>query len=88
MISTNLGSDEEVSSNNAINITGTNNYAIVYASKGGVYIGVSNDFKAIFGQKVITEQNLQVDYEFALTSIQFSGPSGAYSIVDGTYRIR
>lgn len=73
----------------AIVVKNTGNSGVFYASKGMIEPGNGNTYKELtaWGIKLINQST--IDYQTGLSSTLFSsGPSGAYSLVKGTYQVK
>ena len=73
----------------AIEIGNTGNSGVFYASKGILEPGNNNNFKELTAWQIKLTNNSTINYEIGLSSSLFtSGPSGAYSLVKGTYQVK
>lgn len=73
----------------SIAVNNTGNSGVFYASKGIIEPGNHNSYKELTAWGIKMINNSTIDYETGLSSVLFSsGPSGAYSLVGGTYQIK
>ncbi len=73
----------------AIVVSNTGNSGFLYADKGIIQPGNSNDYKELTAWGIAIFSNSTVNYESGLASAFFSsGPSGSYSVVKGTYQLK
>lgn len=81
--------DSRTNGLDAIAVNSNGNTGVYYASTGIVNPGTGNSFKALTAWKIKLINSSTIDYETGLSSTLFtSGPSGAYSLVKGTYQIK
>lgn len=73
----------------AIVVSNTGNSGVYYASKGIIEPGNHNNYKELTAWGIKMINNSTIDYQTGLSSTLFSsGPSGAYSLVKGTYQVK
>lgn len=73
----------------AIDVNNTGNTAVLYADKGIIEPGNSNNFKELTGWKIELTNSSTISYETGLSSSLFtSGPAGSYSLIKGTYQVK
>lgn len=73
----------------AIAVNNSGNTATLYADKGIIEPGNSNNFKELTAWKIKLTNSSTISYETGLSSTLFSsGPSGAYSLIKGTYQVK
>lgn len=74
---------------NAIHVQQQGNTGVLYSNLGKIRVEQQNNFTEISAWKLSLGQQLIISYNQGLASTFFSsGPSGAYSIVKGTYQIK
>ncbi len=73
----------------AIDFQNGANSTFVYASKGIVQPGNSNNFKELTAWQIRLANNAQISYESGLVNAFFTaGPSGTFSIIKGSYQLK
>lgn len=73
----------------AITVNNTGNQVVLYAGNGIINIGNTNNFEQLTAWKLTLSNGSKVDYNSGFSSLFFtSGPSGAYSLIKGTYQFR
>ncbi|MCR4305956.1 MAG: hypothetical protein NUV73_02645, partial [Candidatus Daviesbacteria bacterium] len=83
------GFDSRNNGESAIVVNSNGNTGVYYASNGIIEPGTGNSFKELTAWKIKLINNSIIDYETGLSSVMFtSGPSGAYSLVKGTYQVK
>jgi hypothetical protein len=81
--------DSRTNDISAISVNSNGNTGVYYAAKGIIEPGTGNTFKELTAWKIRLVNNSTIDYEQGLSSSLFtSGPSGAYSLVKGTYQVK
>lgn len=72
----------------AIVVNQQGNSGILYANLGEIEINQQNEFTEVTAWKLYIHQQVIVNYDTGLAGSFFtSGPSGAYSIIKGTYKV-
>lgn len=81
--------DSTSNNQDSISVNSNGNTGVYYASKGIIAPGTGNSFKELTAWKIRLINSSTIDYETGLSSVIFtSGPSGAYSLVKGTYQVK
>ena len=81
--------DSIASGSNAINTGNSTFSGIFYAPKGKISLPNSSQFKEITAYQLILGNSSQLTYDSGMASTVFSsGPSGAFSLVKGSYQIK
>jgi len=81
--------DSRTNDMSAIQVNSNGNTGVYYAGVGIIEPGTGNSFKELTAWKIRLVNNSTIDYETGLSSSLFtSGPSGAYSLVKGTYQVK
>ncbi len=81
--------DSRIDGVDAIAVNSNGNTGVYYASTGIINPGTGNSFKELTAWKIRLINSSEIDYETGLSSTLFtSGPSGAYSLVKGTYQVK
>lgn len=81
--------DSRSSGITAIDVNNSGNTAVLYADKGIIEPGNSNNFKELTAWKIKLTNSSTINYETGLSSTLFtSGPSGSYTLVKGTYQVK
>jgi hypothetical protein len=73
----------------AIDVANSGNEGILYAGTGIINIANTNHLEELTAWKIILGNGVTIDYDSGLSSTLFSsGPSGAYSLIKGTYQLK
>lgn len=81
--------DSRTNGSVAIDVSNGGNAGVFYAPFGIVEIGNNNTLNELTAWKIELENGVTIDYDTGLSSAFFSsGPSGAYSLVKGTYQLK
>lgn len=73
----------------AILVKNTGNTGVFYAATGIIEPGNKNTYKELTAWTIKLINNSVINYETGLSSTLFtSGPSGAYSLIKGTYQVK
>jgi|Napbiome12C3dose_1001474.scaffolds.fasta_scaffold00001_167 Tfp pilus assembly protein PilX len=81
--------DSRTNGESAVVVNSNGNTGVYYAGTGTIEPGTGNSFKELTAWKIKVINNSIIDYETGLSSTMFtSGPSGAYSLVKGTYQVK
>lgn len=81
--------DSRINNESAVKVNSNGNTGVYYASAGIIEPGTGNSFKELTAWKIKLINNSVIDYETGLSSTMFtSGPTGAYSLVKGTYQVK
>ncbi len=81
--------DSRTNGEDAIAVNSNGNSGVYYASTGIINPGTGNSFKELTAWKIKLINQSTIDYETGLSSTLFqSGPSGAYSLIKGTYQVK
>lgn len=81
--------DSKSNAISAIKVNNTGNVVVLYADKGIIEPGNSNQFKELTAWGIKLINNGTIIYDTGLSSSLFtSGPSGTYSLVKGTYQVK
>ncbi len=81
--------DSRTNGISAITVNNSGNTAVLYADKGIIEPGNSNNFKELTGWKIKLTNSSTISYETGLSSTLFSsGPSGSFTLVKGTYQVK
>lgn len=73
----------------AISVSNSGNEGILYAPYGKADIANNNHLTELTAWKISLGNNVEIDYDEGLASAFFSsGPTGAFSIVKGTYQLK
>lgn len=81
--------DSRTNNESAIKVNSNGNTGVYYASTGIIEPGTGNSFKELTAWKIKLINNSTIDYETGLSSTMFTaGPTGAYSLVKGTYQVK
>ncbi|MBI2020284.1 hypothetical protein HYS94_02580 [Candidatus Daviesbacteria bacterium] len=73
----------------AIKVNSNGNTGVYYASSGIIEPGTANSFKELTAWGIRLVSNSVIDYETGLSSTLFtSGPTGAYTLLKGTYQVK
>lgn len=80
--------DSRVNRESAVQVNSNGNTGVYYAGTGIIEPGTGNSFKELTAWGIRLVNSSIIDYETGLSSTLFSsGPSGAYSLVKGTYQV-
>lgn len=89
MLLSTFNTQTDSESRDAISLTNSGNNGLFYAGQGSIYVSNSNTLREVTAWKLRLGNNVTVDYEQGLASSFFSsGPSGAFSVVKGTYQLK
>ncbi|MBI4036048.1 hypothetical protein HY383_03785 [Candidatus Daviesbacteria bacterium] len=81
--------DSRTTGLSAIKVNSNGNTGVYYAGNGIIEPGTGNRFAELTAWKIKLINNSTIDYETGLASSMFtSGPSGAFSLVKGTYQVK
>lgn len=81
--------DSRTNGISAIQISNTGNVVVLYADKGIIEPGNSNQFKELTAWGIKLINNGQITYDTGLSSSLFSsGPAGSFGLVKGTYQVK
>lgn len=81
--------DSRTNGLSAIIIKNNGNTGVFYANKGIIEPGSNNNFKELTAWGIKLVNNSTIDYTVGLSSSLFtSGPSGSYTLVNGTYQVK
>lgn len=81
--------DSRANGVSAIQVNNTGNIVVLYADKGIIEPGNSNNFKELTAWGIKLINNGVITYDTGLSSSLFSsGPSGTYSLIKGTYQVK
>lgn len=81
--------DSRTNGSVAIDVSNGGNAGVFYAPFGIVEIGNNNTLNELTAWKIELENGVTINYDTGLSSAFFSsGPSGAYSLVKGTYQLK
>lgn len=81
--------DSRASGTHAIDVANSGNEGILYAPVGIIDIANNNRLNEVTAWKIELENNVVVSYDQGLASAFFSsGPTGAYSLIKGTYQLK
>lgn len=81
--------DSRTNDISAIKVNSNGNTGVYYAGLGIIEPGTGNSFKELTAWKIRLVNNSEINYETGLSSSIFtSGPSGAFSLVKGTYQVK
>lgn len=73
----------------AVDVQNNGNTGIVYANLGTIRISNNNNMTEVTGWRLQLENNVVINYDQGLATTFFSsGPSGSFTIVKGTYKIK
>lgn len=85
----NFNSRDDPLHRDAITITNSGNTGVIYANLGSIQIANNNNLTEVTGWKLKLSNNVVVNYDQGLANSFFtSGPSGAFSLVRGTYQLK
>ncbi len=81
--------DSRTNGISAIQLSNTGNVVVLYADKGVIEPGNSNQFKELTAWGIKLVNNSVITYDTGLSSSLFSsGPSGSFAIIKGTYQVK
>lgn len=81
--------DSRTSGQNAIEVDNGAFGGVLFAGQGIIDVRNTSHIKEITGWKIKLDNGVVIDYDSGLSSAFFSsGPSGAYSLVKGTYQLK
>lgn len=84
-----FNSRDDPQGRDAISLNNSDNSGIIYSNLGSILVSNNNNLTEITGWKLRLMNNVVVEYDQGLANSFFSsGPSGAYSLVKGTYQLR
>lgn len=73
----------------AISVTNGGNTGVLYSNWGTINIGNNNTLTSVTGWRLILGNGVVINYDQGLAGTFFSsGPSGAFSIMKGTYQVK
>lgn len=82
-------SRDDPEQNDAIHLVNNGNLGVFYTNLGSIRIGQNNNLTSVSAWKLILENNVVVTYDQGLAGTFFaSGPTGAFTVIKGTYQIR
>ncbi|KKR81239.1 MAG: hypothetical protein UU73_C0003G0197 [Candidatus Daviesbacteria bacterium GW2011_GWA1_41_61] len=84
-----FNSRDDPEGRDAISLNNSDNSGIIYTNLGSIMVANNNNMTEITAWKLKLMNNVVVRYDQGLANSFFSsGPSGAYSLIKGTYQIR
>lgn len=84
-----FNSRDDPEGRDAISINNSDNSGIIYSNLGSITVANNNNMTEITAWKLKLMNNVIVKYDQGLANSFFSsGPSGAYSLIKGTYQLR